>query len=99
MAEKKLLEPAKRKKVTFSFQNESAKSVHVSGDFCGWDIDSYPMKKKKGENIWTAQVVLPKGQYEYKFLVDDQWANDPTNNQVRENSFGTYNNVLDVGSK
>lgn len=98
MAKKELSEQAKRKKVTFSFQNDIAKSVHVSGDFCGWDINKYPLKKK-GDRLWTANVVLPKGQYEYKFLVDDQWANDPLNDDVRENCFGTFNNIINVGLK
>lgn len=98
MTEKELLNYAKRKKVTFSFQTLAAKSVHVSGDFCGWDIKKYPMKLK-GDSNWTAHIVLPEGRYQYKFLVDGKWENDPQNDQICENCFGTQNNVLNITSK
>jgi hypothetical protein len=51
-------------------------------------------KDKKGR--WTKIVTLAPGRYEYKFLVDGEWQNDPNNDQVVHNSFGTLNNQLTV---
>ena len=98
MTETELLNCTKRKKVTFSFYANGAKSVFVSGDFCGWDTKKYPMKLKS-DNNWKTQLVLPEGQYQYKFLVDGQWINDPLNEKVCENCFGTQNNVLSITQK
>jgi hypothetical protein len=41
-------------------------------------------------------VILLPGQYEYKFLVDGQWKQDPKNNRICPNKFGTYNNVFNL---
>lgn len=98
MNKKELLRMAKRKKVTFLIQADCAKSVQVLGDFNEWDLQIKPMKLE-GDGNWVAQVVLPQGRYEYKFLIDGQWVNDPLNNHVCQNSFGTHNNILEVALK
>ena len=52
---------------------------------------------KRDENgVWNKAVIIPPGKYEYKFLVDGEWMEDPGNEQVCPNRFGTYNNVLKV---
>ncbi|MDY6973201.1 MAG: glycogen-binding domain-containing protein [Thermodesulfobacteriota bacterium] len=38
-------------------------------------------------------------RYEYRFLVDGQWYNDPQNDLTCPNCFGTQNNVILVGRK
>jgi hypothetical protein len=54
-------------------------------------------KMKKGaDGLWSKAVMLPPGRYEYKFVVDGGWVNDPANDQLLPNIFGTSNNVLDV---
>jgi hypothetical protein len=71
------------------------KSTHLVGDFNSWDLKKHTMKKdNKGR--WTKIVTLAPGRYEYKFLVDGQWQNDPNNDQIVANSFGTLNNILTV---
>jgi 5'-AMP-activated protein kinase regulatory beta subunit len=52
--------------------------------------------KKNGHGKWQKIMMLPPGQYEYKFLVDGQWRTDPGNADKCPNRFGTYNNVLHV---
>jgi hypothetical protein len=42
--------------------------------------------------------MLFPGTYEYRFMVDGQWKNDPNNNQTRINRFGTKNNFIVVPS-
>lgn len=48
------------------------------GDFNEWNVNTHPMKKNK-RGVWEKAVMLPPGRYEYKFLVDGQWRNDPKN--------------------
>ncbi len=83
---------AKMKKVTFKFKgSENIHEVKLAGTFSNWDQGAIMMTKgKSGE--WKTQVNLNPGQYEYKFLADGAWYNDPAadkqvpNNQGSENS-------------
>jgi type 1 glutamine amidotransferase len=52
--------------------------------------------KRDNKGRWSKIVTLAPGRHEYKFVVDGQWRNDPGNDQVVSNSFGTLNNFLDV---
>lgn len=98
MSKKQSSEKTNREKVVFAFEAAEAKEVYLLGDFNQWDPKKHPMKRK-GQNKWVASVVLPEGQYEYKFLVDGQWVEDPLNEQVCRNCFGTHNNVFNVSRK
>ena len=52
--------------------------------------------KSNGNGMWNKSVMIPPGRYEYKFLVDRQWKEDPQNDRMCLNGFGTYNNVLNL---
>jgi 1,4-alpha-glucan branching enzyme len=85
----------KRQKITFSFESSDAKEVILMGDFNNWNPKKHPMKKDDNGK-WTKAVLLPPGQYEYKFLVDGQWKEDPQNDRICSNKFGSYNNVVNL---
>ncbi len=94
----KIKQGIKRKKVTFSLENDEAKEVFLTGDFNDWHSEKHPMRKD-GNGTWKKQVMLFPGNYEYKFLVDGQWKEDPQNDQLHPNCFGTFNNVINVIEK
>jgi 1,4-alpha-glucan branching enzyme len=83
----------KRRRVLFSIGPEQARKVAVTGDFNEWNHASYPMKSD-GNGLWQKIMMLPPGQYEYKFLVDGQWRTDPNNPDRCTKCYGTFNNVL-----
>ena len=85
----------KRRRVTFSFESSDAKEVILMGDFNNWNAKKHPMKSN-GNGMWNKSVMIPPGRFEYKFLVDRQWEEDPQNDQTRLNCFGTYNNVFNL---
>lgn len=85
----------KRQKITFSFDSSDAKEVILMGDFNNWNSKKHPMKKDDNGK-WTRAVLLPPGQYEYKFLVDGQWKEDPQNDRICSNKFGSYNNLVNL---
>ena len=86
---------AQKKRITFKLEASEAKEAILVADFNNWDVKKHRMKKdNKGR--WTKIVTLAPGRYEYKFLVDRQWQNDPGNDQMVHNSFGTVNNILNV---
>lgn len=85
----------KRRKVTFSFESVDAKEVILMGDFNNWNAKKHLMKSN-GNGKWNKSLVIPPGRYEYKFLVDGQWKEDPHNDQTCLNCFGTHNNVFNL---
>ena len=88
----------KRRRVTFSFESNQAKEVILLGDFNNWNPKTHPMKSD-GNGSWNRTVIIPPGRYEYKFLVDGKWAEDPRNEQLSSNCFGTCNSVLNLAPK
>lgn len=98
MVESKSGQGIKRRKVTFSLESTDADEVIVTGDFNNWDPKKHPMEKDENGN-WIKTVMVLPGKYEYKFLVDGQWKEDPKNKELSFNCFGTYNNILNVIAK
>jgi 1,4-alpha-glucan branching enzyme len=87
----------KKRRVTFSLASPDAKEVILMGDFNQWNPKIHPMKKNKN-GVWEKVTFLFPGTYEYRFMVDGQWKNDPKNRQTRANRFGSENNFIDVQS-
>jgi 1,4-alpha-glucan branching enzyme len=81
-----------RKKVNFTLQAPEAVNVAVAGDFTSWEINPKPMKKNKSGQ-WKATVSLEPGRYEYKFIVDGQWLDDPESQERAPNPYGGSNCV------
>jgi 5'-AMP-activated protein kinase regulatory beta subunit len=95
MAKIKPKQKIKRRRVTFLFESSDAKEVILVGNFNNWNAKKHPMKSNEN-GMWNKSVVIPPGRYEYKFLVDRQWEEDPQNDQTCLNCFGTYNNVFNL---
>lgn len=81
-----------RKKTPFIFFAPEAKLVSLVGDFNHWDGLANPMKKNKSGE-WKATLALEPGVYQYRFLVDGAWENDPSCNACVSNEFGSRNCV------
>ncbi len=89
MVTKKLL------KATFELLAPDAKKVSLTGDFNAWDEKGIKMRKYKSGK-WKANIDCSPGRYEYKYIVDNEWWTDPSNNQSSINSFGSVNSVIEV---
>jgi 1,4-alpha-glucan branching enzyme len=85
----------KRRKIKFSLRSPDAKEVILMGDFNHWNPKKHPMKKNNND-VWEKTTMLFPGRYEYRFLVDNRWENDPENKQWCFNRFGTKNNFIIV---
>ncbi|HZM00754.1 MAG TPA: glycogen-binding domain-containing protein [Planctomycetota bacterium] len=79
-----------------------AKEVFLAGTFNGWDAHRQPMRPAT-EAAWKAELQLPPGTYEYKFVVDGRWCCNPSGDEPTEatascvrNVHGTMNRVLVV---
>lgn len=87
--------PPAKKRVTITFHAPQAHAVQVTGTFCNWQIDSYPLKKDR-KGTWKTTLSLLPGCYEYRFFVDGHWQDDPNCPHRVLNSFGTHNCILQV---
>jgi len=86
----------KKGTVRFTFRPASdvpLKRAEVAGDFSDWQ--PIRMRKQK-DGFFVSVVPLSAGTYEYKFILDGQWAVDPDNNAWALNSYGTLNSIVRV---
>ena len=65
------------------------------GDFNDWNPKKHPMQRYEN-GVWYKNLLLLPGKYEYKFMVDGRWQEDPQNEQICANRYGTYNNVVNL---
>jgi 1,4-alpha-glucan branching enzyme len=86
-----------KRRVTFKLSAPQAKSVLLAGDFTGWNQSPVNLKKRKS-GLWKTTVSLAPGTYEYRFIVDGQWQDDPGCTCRNWNRFGTQNCVCEVSA-
>ncbi|HZL77288.1 MAG TPA: glycogen-binding domain-containing protein [Candidatus Limnocylindrales bacterium] len=72
-----------------------AREVKVAGNFNGWHPEATPLKNT-GAGEWVVRLSLRSGQYEYRFVVDGRWIEDPQASQRVTNPYGDFNSVLIV---
>ncbi|MFY0672709.1 MAG: glycogen-binding domain-containing protein [Bacteroidia bacterium] len=73
---------------------KQANQVVLSGNFNNWNtIDN---KMTLTDSGWVITQSLSKGRFEYKFIVDGQWTEDPNNRNTVINRHGSFNSVFVV---
>ena len=82
-------------KVQFEFSAPEAREVFIAGEFNHWDVRATPLKKEKN-GIWKITLPMTPGRYEYRFLTDGKWENDPSCSGCVPNKFGSLNCVRTV---
>ena len=80
-----------QKRVYFKLDTPEAKEVVLSGSFNNWETDSKRLKQDR-KGVWRTWLMLEPGVYEYRFVVDGQWQNDP-DAEVVPNAYGAQNSV------
>ena len=83
-----------KRRITFEFRADSGTNVFVAGTFNDWDSTQKKLTRKNGS--YKAIMMLPKGRYEYKFLVNGKWCVDPECPEWVTNGVGSLNSVLVV---
>ena len=92
---KKAMEKVIRKRVVFSLTASGVKNVSLAGTFNNWNLEKHKMKKNN-DGLWTKTVIIPLGNYEYKYIVDGEWWHDPENEKAVLNEHGTFNSVITI---
>ena len=88
-------------KVTFTFPIEAsngAKKLFLVGDFNEWNETDLSMTKSTKEGVFKKSLDLETGKnYEFKYVVDGNWQNEPEADKLVWNSYaGSENSVLEL---
>ncbi len=87
------------REVTIRFTDRQAGDVRIAGDFNGWVPDKgvrSVIEAENGARVWTKILQLPPGTYQYRYVVDGEWREDPTNSNTASSPTGRVNSVLVV---
>ncbi|MCD4691233.1 hypothetical protein K8S17_07210 [bacterium] len=87
--------------ILFTFSKPSARTVHLAGEFNGWDPAALPMLDEDGDGVWEVVLDLQTGRtFQYKFVTDGgvSWEPDPHNPERTDDGHGAYNSVLSLGA-
>lgn len=83
--------------VRFVFEEPSAQTVAVAGDFSRWEPIELQPRWREGRRVWTGMVAVPRGEHRYMFVVDgSQWVTDPLAPAVGDDGFGGRNAILSL---
>ncbi len=84
-------------KVTFSIEAKDAKEVAVVGDFNNWNPELGTLSKLKNGTFKGLFELPINATYEFKYLVDGVYSNEPEADGVKWNDFaGAENSFLTV---
>jgi 1,4-alpha-glucan branching enzyme len=84
-------------KVTFAIEAKDAGSVAVVGDFNNWNIEEGSLSKLKNGTFKATYDLVKDAIYEFKYVIDGIYVNDPEADSYKWNDFaGSENSVLVV---
>lgn len=83
---------------TFSYQgDDDTRIVKLPGSFNGWNVDDVELEKGD-DNIFTTQLKLEPGKYEYKYHVNGEWMEGDNLVVVVEGLKITSKSLINAGS-
>ena len=81
--------------VLFILPASGAKAVSVVGSFSEWE--PVALSDDDHDGIWTTEIPLPPGRYEYAFIIDGRWFGQDPSADEYVRSFGEYSSGRYVG--
>ena len=85
-----------RASTEFTLHAPDAGSVQIAGSFNDWTPDATPLARRS-DGIWQLEISLEPGTYEYRFIVDGVWLEDPSACNSVANPFGSRNSIRRIG--
>lgn len=84
-------------KVTFSVEAKEANNAAVIGDFNNWNVQEGTLSKLKNGTFKATFDVIKDAVYEFKYVIDGVFVNEPEADAFKWNDFaGAENSVLAV---
>ncbi len=90
-----------KEKVAVSFKvkvDQADVPVFVMGNFNNWSRDATPMSDPDKDGVFSTDVLLDDGIYEYQFVIGNREIYDPENPVKVDNGFGYFNSLIHVKS-
>ncbi|MBD3349719.1 MAG: hypothetical protein GF400_11070 [Candidatus Eisenbacteria bacterium] len=84
-----------REEVELEARFAGAEEVYVAGDFNNWEPEADRLEEVE-DGVFRITLDLLPGTYEYKFVVDGAWKEDPDNPNSVPDPYGGNNSVLTV---
>ncbi|MBI3987012.1 MAG: hypothetical protein HY343_08840 [Lentisphaerae bacterium] len=84
------------RRVVFQVNAPPQSEVFVAGAFNQWNATQNRLKEAKGNGKYSITLMLAKGVYEYKFIINGNWCVDPQCQNWVRNPFGTLNSLVNV---
>ena len=84
------------KKVSLRMKAAPGSSVFVAGTFNNWNPSQIQLRDNPESGVYRATLMLARGCYEYKFVVNGEWHVDPNCSDMVRNAHGTLNSVMSV---
>jgi len=87
------------REVVVRFKDSAAGDVRIAGDFNGWvpDRGVRSLIATEGQSrVWTKILTLEPGTYQYRYVVDGEWREDPGNPKSAPGPTGQPNSILHV---
>jgi 1,4-alpha-glucan branching enzyme len=81
--------------IELKYNAPEARKVYVAGDFNNWRAGELRLSRAK-TGPWKIELFLAPGRYEYRFIVDGEWHDDPSASDQVPNEFGSNNSVLQI---
>lgn len=81
--------------VAFRTELPLASDVRVTGDFTGWSLGGIPLWDD-GDGSWRTLLSLDPGVYQYRMVIDGDWADHDEAHIRVVNPYGGENCILTV---
>ncbi len=90
--------PVEFREICLKFYDPRAQQVKVAGDFNNWNAShAYQLMSLQNGHFATV-IPLKHGSYRYRFIVDGQWIEDPSNPHKAVNTYGSFDSILTVNT-
>ena len=84
-----------RQRVSLRLFGYAARDVQIAGDFNDWTPDRGVITRATGDDVEKILMLAP-GTYQYRYIVDGVWQEDPSNPEQVPNFSGGFNSMLRV---
>jgi 1,4-alpha-glucan branching enzyme len=85
-----------QREALFNIAAPNARDIYLVGDFNHWKMNDESRLSRLDDGRWEKKLGLTPGRYKYKFVVDGEWVLDTQNNEREQNSFGTFDSVINL---
>lgn len=83
----------------FEYTATAGAAVFLAGEFNQWNASSLAMLDPDGDGVFELSVELAPGRYQYKFVVDGTWYEDPTATENTDDGHGEKNSIVEIGEE